>query len=395
MRTAARRERGARFSLAWRLLAFEPRRLVAAVAGVAFAVILVLVQLGFYGAMIASATQVHRNLDADLIMIPAGFEYLGSVHDFARVRLMQAAADPDVESVAPLYVTLFNFRNVDTGFDRSIMAIALEPGAHELRLPNLLRLEDRLGVGGHVLFDAKSLAAYYGDIPGRFAKGRPFRTFIEGRPVTIDGLFDLGTSFIAFGTVVMGAPTYFALRPDLTPALPSFGLIKLKPGADAEAARARIVRALDAADVEIETKAAFVQREIDYWNTTAAIGFIFIAGAFMGVLVGAVVVYQILYADVTEHLPEYATLRAMGFASRYFAALVLGQSLILSALGFAPGVLAALAVYRVTAVETGYTMDLTPSRALVVLTLTAGMCAAAGMLAMRRLQRADPAELFR
>ena len=75
--------------------------------------------------------------------------------------------------------------------------------------------------------------------------------------------------------------------------------------------------------------------------------------------------------------------------------LVLGQSLILSALGFAPGVLAALAVYRVTAVETGYTMDLTPSRALVVLTLTAGMCAAAGMLAMRRLQRADPAELFR
>jgi putative ABC transport system permease protein len=389
------RERGARFSLAWRLLAFEPRRLAAAVAGVAFAVILVLVQIGFYGAMIASATQVHRNFDTDLVMFPAGFEYLGSAHDFARVRLMQAAADPAVESVAPLYVTLVNFKNVDTGFDRSIMAIAVEPGARELRLPNVLRLEDRLDIGGDVLFDEKGLAAYYGDVPDRFAKSGPFQAFIDGRPVTVAGLFNLGTSFVAFGTVVMGTQTFFALHSDLTPELPSLGLIKLRPGVDAEAARQRIERALGVADVVVETKDAFVQREIDYWNTTAAIGFIFIAGAFMGVLVGAVVVYQILYADVTEHLPEYATLRAMGFAGRYFARLVLGQSLILSALGFAPGVLAAWAVYRLTAAETGYTMDLGIDRAILVFALTAAMCAAAGLLAMRRLQLADPTELFR
>jgi putative ABC transport system permease protein len=388
-------DKRARFSLAWRLLVFERRRLAAAAAGVAFAVILMLVQMGFYGAMIASATQVHRNLNADLVLVPAGFEYFGSVHNLARVRLMQAAADPDVAEVAPIYVTLVNLKNVDTGDYRSIMAIGIEPGRHELLLPRLLQKEDRLKIAGRVLFDQRSLTAYYGDVAGRFMKEGPYPALIEGHAVTIDGLFDLGTSFIAFGNVVMGTPTFFALRADQKPKLPSFGLIKLKPGADPEAARARIERTLHASDVIVQTKEQFVQREVDYWNETAAIGFIFIVGTFMGLMVGSVVVYQILFTDVTEHLPEYATLKAMGYADRFFAGIVLEQSVILSILGFVPGVIISWVIYRYTAATTGYTMDLTLTKAAGTLALTAGMCVAAGLLAMRRLRQADPAELFR
>jgi len=392
--TGTMSERGAHFSLPWRLLVFERRRLAAAVAGVSFAVVLILVQLGFYNAMMSSATKVHRNLNADLVLAPSDFEYFGAAHTFARVRLMQVAGVAGVADVEPLYVALFNFKNVDTGYYRSVLAIGVEPGRHELLLPGVLSHEDRLEILGHVLFDRRSLSAYYGDVSERFARKGPFTALIEGHPVTVDGLFDLGTSFIAFGTVVLGTPTFFAVRPDQRPGLPSFGLIRLKPGTDVEAAQARIRRALNAPDVVVETKQEFIQREIDYWNNTAAIGFLFIVGALMGVIVGSVIVYQILYTDVTDHLAEYAALKAIGYPSRYFSGVVFQQSIILSILGFLPGVVISGAVYHYTAAVTGYTMDLTLSLALAVLAATIGMCIVAGLLAMRRLRRADPAELF-
>jgi len=120
-----------------------------------------------------------------------------------------------------------------------------------------------------------------------------------------------------------------------------------------------------------------------------------IVGAAMGVLVGSVVVYQILFTDVTEHLPEYATLKAMGYPQRFFAGVVLKQSIILSILGFVPGTVVSWLIYRFTAANTGYTMDLSLGRAGTALLLTVFMCTVAGLLAMRRLSRADPAELFR
>jgi putative ABC transport system permease protein len=114
----------------------------------------------------------------------------------------------------------------------------------------------------------------------------------------------------------------------------------------------------------------------------------------MGLFVGSVIVYQILYTDVTDHLPEYATLKAMGYPNRFFAKVVLQQSVILSVLGFTPGLALSLAIYRYTALATGYTMELTMMKAIGVLALTTCMCVVAGLLAMRRLRRADPAELF-
>jgi putative ABC transport system permease protein len=282
-------ERGARFSFAWQLLAFERRRLAAAVAGIAFAVILMLVQMGFYGAMIDSATKVHRNIDAELVLVPAGFEYFGSQHNFARVCLMQAAAVRGVEEVAPMYVAIVNIKDIDSSYNRSIMAIGIVPGRRELMLPGIVDHEGLLMIPGNVLFDRKSLQAYYGDVVHRFAAAGPFKTLVEGHPVKVAGLFDLGTSFVAFGNLVLGTSTFFALSSSQRPELPSFGLIRLKPGVDAQEARARVERALNASDVVVETKQQFVQREIDYWNKTAAIGFIFVVGAAMGVLVGSVV----------------------------------------------------------------------------------------------------------
>jgi putative ABC transport system permease protein len=383
-----------RFSLALRQLLHEKRRLVAAAAGVAFAVILMLVQIGFYYAMIDSATNIHRSLAAEVVIVPEEFEYYGSEHDFDRARLVQALGVPGVRDVLPVYLTIGRFKNVDTGHTRSIICLAIDPGRETLNLAAVREQQHRLKLGGHALFDRKSLAVYFGDVPGKIEREGSFRSVVFDETVMIDGLFDLGTSVVAFGTVLMGTQTYFALNGEADPRRVNIGLVQLEPGQDPVEMRRLISERLGGGDVRVMTRDEFVQSEIDYWNNTAAIGFLFIMGAFMGFLVGAVIVYQILYTNVTNHLPEYATLKAMGYPHFYFVRLVLKQSVYLSLIGFIPGALVSHALYVMTAMETGYTMSLTPEKLGGILVATILMCFIAGLFAIRRLKQADPAELF-
>lgn len=386
--------RAKRFSLARRQLFFERRRLMAATAGITFAVVLMLIQIGFYYAMIDSATNVHRNLAADIVITPSAFEYFGSEHDFDRSRLIQAMGVPGVRRVLPLYLTIGTFKNVDSGYTRSIMTLGVDPGHETLALPAVNEQRDRLKLGGHVLFDRKGLAAYFGDVVGKLEREGSFRGVVFDETVSVDGMFDLGTSFVAFGTILMGTQTYFALNSEANPERVNLGLVQIEDGLDPAVMRDRIAARLGASEVQILTRDEFAQNEIDYWNETAAIGFLFVVGAFMGFIVGSVIVYQILYTNVSNHLPEYATLKAIGYRSFYFVRVVLMQSIYLSVIGFIPGALISYALYEMTAMETGYTMALTVDKLGGTLAATIIMCFIAGLLAIRRLKRADPAELF-
>jgi len=384
-----------RFSLAWRQLIFEKRRLAAALAGIIFAVVLILVQIGFYSAMNDSATKVLRHLNAQIVIIPAGFEFFGSMHDFARVRLMQTAGITGVKEVLPLYYSFCSFKNINTGYQRWIFCMGIEPGRHMFTLPDVIAQENKLAITGDILFDKKSLGSYFGNVVDRFNRDGPFAVTVQGRNVTIDGFFNLGVTFSAFGNLLMGVQTFFALFPNASPGLVNVGLVRLKKGVDPLIMRRKISRILDGKDIKVLTRAEFVQHEIDYWNKTAAIGFLFIVGAIMGLIIGAVIVYQILYTNVINHLPEFATLKSMGYSDRFFSGLVLKQSLILSVLGFIPGTLLSWVIYHYTAAATGYTMILSLDKAVIAFTSTTTMCVLAGLLAMRQLRKADPAELFR
>ena len=117
-------------------------------------------------------------------------------------------------------------------------------------------------------------------------------------------------------------------------------------------------------------------------------------GAVMGFVVGAIIVYQILFADVSEHLHEYATLRAIGYSNRFLAGIVLQQAVILAALGFLPGVLIANWLYGNASEATSLPIHLTTDRTIAVFALTMIMCSLSGLLAIRRLRHLDPAEVF-
>ena len=114
----------------------------------------------------------------------------------------------------------------------------------------------------------------------------------------------------------------------------------------------------------------------------------------MGFVVGAIIVYQILFADVSEHLNEYATLRAIGYRNGFVSGIVLQQAVILAVLGYIPGVAIAGWLYGKAAAATNLPLYITQDRAITVFVLTMSMCAISGLLAVRKVRRLDPAEVF-
>ena len=218
-------------------------------------------------------------------------------------------------------------------------------------------------------------------------------TEASGKQIEIVGLYQLGTGFGVDGSLVMSDETFLRLFSYRTRGLIDVGLIKLKPGVDPKQMKAKVARLLPP-DVRVLTHAEYVEQETNYWTTYTPIGYIFKLGTLMAIFVGCIIVYQILYTDVSDHLPEYATLKAMGYGDRYLLKVVLQESLILSILGYFPGLLLTNLVYRVSRDVTLLPLHMTTTRAIVVYILTSLMFTFSAALVARRLRAADPAEIF-
>jgi putative ABC transport system permease protein len=147
-------------------------------------------------------------------------------------------------------------------------------------------------------------------------------------------------------------------------------------------------------DVRVLSKEEFITQEKDFWKTSTPVGFTFALGAVIGFLIGSVIVYQILYSDVAEHLSEYATLKAIGFKDRYLLMIVFEESLILAGLGFVPGIVIAVGFYAIMKQATLLPIAMTWERAVFIFILTGAMCSVAAAIAIRKLQSADPADVF-
>jgi putative ABC transport system permease protein len=206
-------------------------------------------------------------------------------------------------------------------------------------------------------------------------------------------MYEVGTSFGLDGGVITSDLNFLRLLPTREKSAIDFGLIKLEPGQDAVEVQARIREAIPM-DVRLLTRQEFMNLEIQYWNKTTPIGYIFAFGAVMGLIVGLIIVYQILFADVQDHLKEYATLKAMGYTHGYLRKVVLQEAVILAVLGFLPGLGIAHLVFTKGADATRLPLELSVQSALGVFALTVAMCAGSGMMALRKLRAVDPAEVF-
>jgi putative ABC transport system permease protein len=378
--------------LAWLQLAREKVRLAVALAGIGFAVILMMMQLGFQEALFTAAVNFHVNLNTDIVLINPQSTTLFAIKNFSRRRLYQAAGVAGVESVTPLYLDFGLWRNPDNRSTRQLMVIGFEPSQKVFTLPGVEEHLEDIKRPDVVLFDENSRPEY-GRIAQKFKAGKTITTEVSGRRITVGGLFQLGASFSADGNLITSDLNLIRMLPNRSLGLIDIGLIKVKTGTNVNAVIQTLKQTLPD-DVIVLSKQGFVRFERNYWETSTTIGFIFTLGTMMGFIVGMVIVYQILYTDVSDHLAEYATLKAMGYKSRFLYSVVLQEAFILAVLGFIPGFALCLGLYKLVRDGTALPMFMTWDRIITVFFLTLIMCIVSGVIAMRRVQAADPADIF-
>ncbi|MFN6465916.1 MAG: ABC transporter permease DevC [Nostoc sp. DedVER02] len=378
--------------LAWRQLMKEKTRLAVAVAGIAFADILMFIQLGFESALFDAAVKPHRNLQADLVLINPQFQTLFSVKNFSRERLYQTLGYEGVQSVNSVYISTGQWRNPETRLERAILVWGVDPAKSAFKSPEIKQNQEYLKQLYQVLFDQAGRPEY-GAVADIFKNTGKFDTELNSKAVFVKGLFTDGASFAADGNVIVSDSTFLQLFPERKPDRIEVGLITLKPDADAEKVRSQLVNGLPK-DVRVLTPEEFAKVERTYWEAGTGIGFIFGLGTAVGFIVGIVIVYQILYSDVSDHLPEYATLKAMGYTDNYLLGVLIQEALLLAILGFLPGFILSFGLYQVTYTATMLPIFMKMDRAIKVWILTVIMCSVSGAIAIRKLRSADPADVF-
>ncbi len=381
-----------RIPLASLMLIRQPVRLAVALAGISFAGILMFMQLGFRDGLFDASVVVHRLFDADIVLISPRSTSSVSMAGFPRRRLIQAMASPEVEGITPVNWNLLLWRNPETLGTRSILALGFEPGHPLFTDPTLATKAKRLTQKGRVLFDEKSRAEF-GPVAEWFREGRTVESEIAGKRVRVAGLIGLGASFGADGNLLTSRETFLDLIPNTPSGSIEVGLVRLKPGSDADQVAQHLQSQLPD-DVTVLTKQGFIDFEQNYWRTSTSIGFIFTLGAAMGFVVGCVIVYQVLYSDVSDHLPEYATLMAMGYKLNSLLGVVVREGLLLALFGYLPAYAAGQGLYLLVRNATQLPVAMNTVRAVSVFSMILIMCMLSAGLAMRRLVDADPAEIF-
>lgn len=381
-----------RIPLAWLQLTREKTRLMIALMGVGFATILMFMQIGFHDALFDNAATVQHTMKCDLVVISRTSEALFRMQQFSRRNLYRLSSHPQVVAVSPLKVDTATWKNPESGRRRAIFMLGIDPRNPILSLPGLDENLDQLNRTDVVFFDERSRLEF-GAVKDWLRSGRTVTTELNLRRVEVKNLVSLGASFAADGNVVVSDANFQRIQPNRPTGSIDVGMIKLAAGADLVAVQ-RELQAMLPPDLVVLTMHQFEEREKDYWREATAIGFVFNMGVAMGFVVGFVIVYQILYTDVANHLPQYATLKAMGYTDFYLLQVVLTESLMLSMMGFLPGLAISAWLYHLTQKATMLPMYIHPGRLFMILGLTVLMCGLSGFLAVRKLRQADPADVF-
>ncbi|NJK34411.1 MAG: FtsX-like permease family protein [Oscillatoriales cyanobacterium SM2_2_1] len=493
--------------LAWLQLTHQKSRLMVAIAGITFAVILIFMQIGFQDALFRSAVRLQSNLLGDVVLISPQSTNLVGMRNFSQRRLFQSYGFPEVNNVSAIYIGLAAWKIQEdvSGSTRNILVLGASPNSEAFLMPGVRGNLDRLREQDVVLFDRTSRAEFgpivaecgmqqllNKDTNDAFRCDNYVTREVGNRKITVGGLFELGSSFAADGAIVTSETNFLRIFDNRRPGLINVGLITLNPGsspyrlmlhyiqespvaavflprgslqpdgtrifasysyaglaetdrvdslgnqdivyvgdrrvivdkqqikkgAKLDIGNGRILevredpdkvviaklnllmtdleKTNDASvdDVRLLTREGFIAFERTYWQRGTAIGFIFSLGTVMGFIVGIVIVYQILYTDVSDHMAEYATLKAMGYSNLYLSAVVIQEAFVLSILGYIPAFLAAVGLYNLTRDATRLPIEMTLERGIQVMILTIVMCTISGAISLRKVQSADPAEMF-
>jgi putative ABC transport system permease protein len=410
--------------LAWKNLVYNKVRTAIGIAGVGFAVILIFMQLGFLGGITRTATQIYDALDFDLMLRSPAYLHLTEARSFPRYRVHQAASVTEVASAEPFYLGLSEWQaptfNIGEEIDdragqwRGIITMGTDPHQPGFVREDIAAATQALTDPRYVLVDTKSTPDYGPKNGRRFSEDDiGVETALGPNLVQIVGLFKLGAGMASNGACITNVQGYVRACPWQTIEDVTFGLIKLREDADPEAVRQELRKiygipdtnydpadlssnpaALTNRDVEILTRAEVNEREEYRWVHETPLGQIFTLGVWVALFVGIAIVYQVLSTDIANMMSEYATLKAMGYSALYLTKVVLLQSVLLALVGYVPSLVISWGLYRLIEALSGMPLEMTPGIMITVLVLAVFMCVVSGLAALRKLYKADPADLF-
>ena len=381
-----------RTPLAWRQATHRPMRLAAAIAGVSFANVLVFFQMGLSGGLYDSQKRPIQQLNGELVMVSGRYLYLGEQLSFPRARLTQALGVQGVRNVAPLYLGISEWLNQQTHQQKQALLFAIAPENPALKLPELANQAVLLQRSDSLLFDTRS-KHNAGPVVTMVKQQGYYDTELQGVRARVVGLFTMGLTFAADINLITSASNFKNVFPNQNADDIQMGVIQLEPGVDPKRVKTTLESFLDPS-VKVLTIDELAATEVNYWRRNSSFGLIFGLGVLVGLVVGGIIVYQILYSDVSDHLSEYATLKAMGYDDTFVVNIILQESLILAVLAFAPSLVLSLGLYGFLARATSLMVVMTTGRAVLVFGFTLVMCSVSGWLATGKLRRLDPAEIF-
>lgn len=364
-------------------------RTALAVAGITVAVILMFMQLGFIGMVRESATHIHNNLDFDVLLVSRNYTYFLSSGTFPRSRLYQAAELPFVESAKPFYAGSANWLNRERRIKPTIFVMGVDPSDQLFLAPKVRALSATLSRPDSFIIDG--ISGGPNKIYGLFKEGDVVE--VNGRKLEVGGVYDMGIGMVELGAMIVSDQNFLRIFPGASLDNVCLGLVKLRPGVTPEEA-VRELRRILPEDADVMTRDQFKQREQNIMVNETSSGMMFGSGAIVAFVVGMVILYQTLSTQIIKYLPEFATLKAIGYPNSFLTRVVLEQATFLCAVSFVPGLLIALVLYNGLRDVTKLPMSMPVARVVFVLVSVQLMAMVAGLLSARKVYKADPADVF-
>ena len=371
--------------IAWRMLIDKPSRLALSIIAVAFSVVIMFMELGFFNGSNDSSANIPPHFDCDLILSHVEKNHMKTGEEFPLAWIFKTRDVAGVAAAVPLYTGADYWWNPRDGSRNRVFALGVDLD-DPMFAPNVVApLRVALRESGAVVYDRLSRHELGEIEPG-------MRSTLGAIGVKVVGLFELGPNFTYEGHLLMGADTFLAMHGQSRDVV-DLGLIRVKPGANIEEVRRTLLASLPPTALLL-TPAEIHAREIAVTTRRSPAGIVFGIGLLVGFAIGVIICYQILFNEVNDHLPQFATLKAMGHPPRFISGIVLYEALLMAVAGFIPGLLAGAGLYVLIEHFTQIRMVLTPQRILLIFVLTSGMCLIAGHLALKKVHTTDPADLF-
>ena len=370
--------------LAYRNLFHDRLSLVVTLTGIVFSVVLVAVQCGLYiGAERTIAVMVDQS-KGDLWVVPLGTKSFDDPTLLIGHEKYAALSTPGVADTEELVVGFANWRKPKGGIT-SVVLVGSDLKNGTLKPWNIVQgsLAD-LSVPFSVAIDD----TYFADL-GVAQLGDTAE--INNTRVTINAITHGIRSFTTLPYVFISLKQARTLL-DAAANQASYTLLRIQPDADKAIVRDDLTARLQ--DREVMTQSEFRNRSVDYWLQQTGAGAALIAGAALGMIVGVIIVAQTLYASTKDHLNEFATLRALGASAGYIHKVILIQALLSALLGYGVGMAITMVVIWATQDIPTLVIVMTPGLALLLFALTIGMCILAGVSAIFKVTRIDPAGVF-